>query len=313
MKKIILFSFLCLVACVSKYQKLSVNEKVQYIEKYIGSKNVCIMQGMMKNFEEFNILAKQAMSLEGRSLTFNDYYNEFQVRENCIKKFKELNNMTDFEGFMKTVNFQEDLSESDIIKNVYGKIYFLLLKKNISLRDTDKKILEKEIDSENLKKEYDEFYNKTFSNVLSLQFLYNNIKSVNAEISSKMKKLELKEIQKKFGKNKKICKKDYMEFLLMPQNSYYMDKNCIYYSDGYINIIQVLNKGILATSNQNRYGTYFNGKTIFIETKKDFVDNDTYVGYLMYSGTYDYFTFLGSKKVWKFKEVNLNKYPFSID
>lgn len=71
-----------------------------------------------------------------------------------------------------------------------------------------------------------------------------------------------------------------------------------------LRVQQVINGGILVSADTNYYGNYFsNPKTIFIQTSKQFVDDQLMRDkeIVKYMGVYDYITVLGARKrVYKF-------------
>lgn len=71
-----------------------------------------------------------------------------------------------------------------------------------------------------------------------------------------------------------------------------------------LRVQQVINSGILVSADTNYYGNYFsNPKTIFIQTSKQFVDDQLMRDkeIVKYMGVYDYITVLGARKrVYKF-------------
>ena len=86
---------------------------------------------------------------------------------------------------------------------------------------------------------------------------------------------------------------------------------CIYAYNPYdrmnpltLRVKQVLNGGILVSADAVYYGNYFeNPKTIFIQTSKQFVDEQLMRDkeIVKYTGVYDYVTVLGARKrVYKF-------------
>lgn len=84
-----------------------------------------------------------------------------------------------------------------------------------------------------------------------------------------------------------------------------------------LRVQQVINGGILVSADTNYYGSYFsNPKTIFIQTSKQFVDDQLMRDkeIVKYMGVYDYITVLGARKrVYKFYRYGKYEIEKNVD
>ena len=97
---------------------------------------------------------------------------------------------------------------------------------------------------------------------------------------------------------------------------------CLYNYDPYssnliLKVQQVINGGVLVTGDNNYYGGYFpETKTIFVQTSKQFVDDQWMKEkeIVKYMGVYSYTTVLGARKsVYKFYRYGKNEYEKYVD
>jgi len=322
-KYILLLMLISSASCANmkNFENMTPEDKTNYFINNVEKNDNygCVMQGLVKNFNDLDEILKLS-----DVKNFKDYSQEYNIREKCARRIndlrvedKKVDDMSDSEffgkllGYKQGLNMNEDLYLSGQLKE-YVKAFYLFDKHKISVIQNNFS----EINKDEIESKFTDYYTKNLKGKLSPNYLYNNLIKVNKEFLNKMITKERVIIDRKYGKDKKLCSNESVFEMLYEGLGRNIDKSCIFhFTEGNtrLSIIQSTKGGVLAQARGGEGNYYMLGdkRTFFIETNKDYADGDLYNGIVIYDGNYQYNNFFtGNKKVVKFKEIDFRDFYF---
>ena len=150
---------------------------------------------------------------------------------------------------------------------------------------------------------YNEINNLIDGNIALIDKYRNEIENYSIQYETK----KLNNFYKSYGKIQK-CNTQFHDPIFTNITPQY---GCYYDTYTPLKVMQVINGGVLA---QNLYSMQLDSNVIYIMTRKNYVDGNTFTGRYLYKGTFKYTSLLGTRTVQKYQEIPIpdEKFYFLI-